>query len=476
MSLIDIAPINNQGDINTNADNNNDIHSQDCNSNNNNTVASSKATENKADAGNASKENTNDKINSNLNNQAPVVKPPGVPSNIDIPAALAPFLDDLLENQDTEGKRVFVANKTGEKYTETESLGEGTFKVVDRLGDVFVIKAPKETASVDMITKEIEFLEKVRGYRNVIEHFGVVHDSSGMYLRQELCLPRNLSVLMANRKFLTDPEVRFYAKQLVLGLRAIHRHDIIHRDLNPGNILVGEGMVLKIANFGSAISRSEKNVTGFVGTVGFVAPEVVKMKEHTTAMDVFSLGIIFYMMFNCKKPRITDETGVHPPPGKFYKKIRGCKEAKDFIKMALKIEIKERALLLDLAMHDFIKEGYCPDSLPDTVFDTAPIFINENKRKADDGKEQEDEDEGTKNEKVSNKDDGGKEVKRARLDDLTRIELYQRKLNNHKAEKRELKEWWKETQDRLKEEENRLRAKYGPDIDLNDKPLEEPPF
>lgn len=47
--------------------------------------------------------------------------------------------------------------------------------------------------------------------------------------------------------------------------------------------------------------------SGFLGSVGFVAPEVVKKEEHTTGMDVFSVGIIMYMMFNYKRPRITDE-------------------------------------------------------------------------------------------------------------------------------------------------------------------------
>lgn len=47
--------------------------------------------------------------------------------------------------------------------------------------------------------------------------------------------------------------------------------------------------------------------SGFIGSVGFVAPEVVKKGRHTTGMDVFSVGIMMYMMFNCKKPRITDE-------------------------------------------------------------------------------------------------------------------------------------------------------------------------
>lgn len=101
-------------------------------------------------------------------------------------------------------------------------------------------------------------MEKLRGHCNVVQYFGVVHDSDGMYLRQELCLPRNLASLMSKRKFLTEPEARYFGKQIVEGVRVIHRKGIIHRDLNPGNILVGEGMVLKISNFGSSVSKSEK--------------------------------------------------------------------------------------------------------------------------------------------------------------------------------------------------------------------------
>lgn len=83
-----------------------------------------------------------------------------MPDDPAMSAVLAPFLDDLL-HQDKGmstattnstkvlmGKRVFKANKTGELYTETKVLGEGVYKVVDRLGDFCVVKAPKATVSV----------------------------------------------------------------------------------------------------------------------------------------------------------------------------------------------------------------------------------------------------------------------------------------------------------------------------------------
>ncbi|KAF9123359.1 Cell cycle serine/threonine-protein kinase cdc5/MSD2 [Mortierella sp. 14UC] len=418
---------------------------------------------------------------------------PEIPENPAVTALLAPFLDDLMQELESttamtnKKEKVFLAIKTGEKYTETKALGEGVFKVADRLGDLFVVKAPKETVSVDMIKKETQMLEKLRGHRNVIQYFGVVHDSSGMYLRQELCLPRDLASLMAKRRFLKEPEVCYFANHLVAGLRAIHRSGIIHRDLNPANVLVGEGMVLKISNFGSAIHKSEK-VTGLVGSVGFVAPEVVKREEHTTGMDLFSLGIILYMMFNCKKPRITDEYGVYPPPGKFYRKIRGSKDAREFIKMALKINPKERALIMDLALHNFLQKESCPKTLSKSVFDTAPntddnktdntentekIEITDSKkRKAGD-----DRDKTQGQEEVPTKGSDQTQVreqeglnKRRKLDDFTPHEKLLWDAKDLKARKRELKEWWLATQVRIEAEEDRLKAKYGPSFCLDISP------
>ena len=93
----------------------------------------------------------------------------------------------------------------------------------------------------------------------MVQYFGVVYDSDMMYLRQELCLSRDLASLMTKRKFLTEPEVRFFGKQIVKGVRVMHRNKIIYRDLNPRNILIGEGMVLKISSFGSSIPKSQKS-------------------------------------------------------------------------------------------------------------------------------------------------------------------------------------------------------------------------
>lgn len=58
--------------------------------------------------------------------------------------------------------------------------------------------------------------------------------------------------MLKSRTTLTEPEVRYYMRRLVSGLRYIHSQRIIHRDLKLGNMLLDEAMELKIADFGLA--------------------------------------------------------------------------------------------------------------------------------------------------------------------------------------------------------------------------------
>jgi hypothetical protein len=99
--------------------------------------------------------------NSNIPLNADLARVPSMPDDPAISAVLAPFLNDLLQSGPdvatpvaataTSSKKVFKAYKTGEKYTEIDILSEGVYKVLDRLGDPFVVKAPKETVSVTKV-------------------------------------------------------------------------------------------------------------------------------------------------------------------------------------------------------------------------------------------------------------------------------------------------------------------------------------
>ncbi|KAF9156163.1 hypothetical protein BG015_007061 [Linnemannia schmuckeri] len=144
------------------------------------------------------------------------------------------------------------------------------------------------------------------------------------------------------------------------------------------------------------------------------------------------------------------EKGDIPTTGKCYKKIRGNKNAKEFIKWALKIDPKERALIMDLAFHDFLKDELCLTMPPESVFDTATVLENiiyyskesdNNKRKA--GEQGGD---GTVQTLVGGGLDGDQVTATVTIKDL-------------KAKKRKLEGWWNMMDARMQAEAEKLKAK-----------------
>ena len=91
--------------------------------------------------------------------------------------------------------------------------------------------------------------------------------------------------------------------QIAEGLRFMHSNLVLHRDLKPDNILVVSPENIKIADYGWAISLEDTDsLYGMCGTAAYCAPEAFKNHEkHTTAIDVYSLGAIFYFMVDPAK-------------------------------------------------------------------------------------------------------------------------------------------------------------------------------
>jgi serine/threonine protein kinase len=83
----------------------------------------------------------------------------------------------------------------------------------------------------------------------------------------------------------------------------LHKQNVIHRDLKPPNILITEGIngrFIKIADLGlSKIhEKNDQSHTQFLGTLNYMAPEVVKSKKYNTKADIYSLGVIIKELFN----------------------------------------------------------------------------------------------------------------------------------------------------------------------------------
>jgi serine/threonine protein kinase len=103
--------------------------------------------------------------------------------------------------------------------------------------------------------------------------------------------------LIQNRDFINDDKlVRTYFHQLIKGIEYLHAHEICHMDLKAENLLLGEDLQLKVADFDLCFKRGDKVLMGN-GSPGFRAPEVKDKKCSIPELaDIYSLGIILYVL------------------------------------------------------------------------------------------------------------------------------------------------------------------------------------
>jgi hypothetical protein len=117
------------------------------------------------------------------------------------------------------------------------------------------------------------------------------------YLVMELVEGETLSTLLEREGRLDPARTLDVLRQTAAALAAAHAAGVVHRDVKPGNVLVGNDGTVKIADFGIAWSASSVPLTGtgqVVGTAHYLSPEQAEGAKASPASDVYALGTVAY--------------------------------------------------------------------------------------------------------------------------------------------------------------------------------------
>ena len=212
-----------------------------------------------------------------------------------------PF-DDV--NNDQPSLRILKAY-----YKINKVIGKGAFGIVYKAfelcsGRRVAIKQIKfDTQNKNLVLKEIEVLKKVE-HPNIVQYFNFLKEDNYMFIIMEFLEGGTLKeYIQENAENITEDTAREIIKQIFNALSYLHYScDVCHRDIKPENIMFSEKnniSSLKLLDFGlSSDSFESKLRQQNCGTLTYMAPEQISGVTYSKAVDVWSVGIILYMLLN----------------------------------------------------------------------------------------------------------------------------------------------------------------------------------
>ena len=193
-------------------------------------------------------------------------------------------------------------------YQLCEEIGRGRFGTVFRCyspvaDDFFACKSINKLALSDPVDrecleKEPKVMSLLAPHPHILQIVGVYEDEASLHMVMELCDSSDLFARIADRRFFRESEAASVMKPLLEAIAHCHRNGVAHRDVKPENVMFDSRERLKLADFGSAewCCEGRRGMRGVVGTPFYVAPEVISGREYTEKVDVWSAGVILYVM------------------------------------------------------------------------------------------------------------------------------------------------------------------------------------
>ena len=262
-------------------------------------------------------------------------------------------------------------------YDIKEKSGKGKFGLVKHaihkqsgkeVAIKIMAKKNMSTADLELAKTEIDIL-KICNHPNIIKLYDVFDTPEYIYIIMEYCSGKDLFSYIEKRNYkLPEPRAANIIHKLSMAIFYIHSYGIIHRDLKPENILMTDNTDnadIRLLDFGlSKIVGPGEKCTEPYGTLSFVAPEVLKGKPYDKSVDLWSIGIIAYLLM-CGFLPFDDEHSEReiarqtiqdpvPYPANIWKNLSA--EAKEFVGSLLKKNPEDRISIKEVLNSKWIRK------------------------------------------------------------------------------------------------------------------------
>ncbi|XP_070558242.1 calcium/calmodulin-dependent protein kinase type 1D-like [Ptychodera flava] len=278
----------------------------------------------------------------------------------------------LLKKKD--GKR----EKITDKYELKEVLGTGAFSEVvlaeeKATGQLFACKCIDKKAlgkkGGETLENEVAVLRKCN-HPNIVRLTDIHENKSTVFLVMQLVSGGELFDRIVEKGSYTEKDAADIILQILEAVKYLHSVGIVHRDLKPENLLFyspEEDSKIMISDFGLSKTLDDAgtdDMSTACGTPGYVAPEVLAQQPYGKAVDLWSIGVISYILL-CGYPPFFDENDTNL----FQQILKGEYEfdspywddisdsAKNFISHLLEVNAKKRYTCEQAISHPWISGG-----------------------------------------------------------------------------------------------------------------------
>jgi serine/threonine-protein kinase len=199
-------------------------------------------------------------------------------------------------------------------YVLEEPLGEGGMGIVFRavrLSDATVVALKllrPELTQDDTFRRRFEHEARAAGevaHRHLVSILDVGQANGDLYLATSFVDGSTLEHRLGDRGALELDELVRLISQVGAGLDALHRAGVVHRDVKPANIMIDADAAAVLTDFGIARGYAYTVLTRtgmIVGTLGYIAPELLRGEGATPATDIYSLGCVAYECLSGRPP------------------------------------------------------------------------------------------------------------------------------------------------------------------------------